>query len=680
MTNIDFDSYLNLVDENFYGKREDWITLDGNGQRGGTDVFYDEYYPKYKIGKAGNLNNGRLIDYYDAGIIHRDLDLNESIGYVNTTVHCECMEFSGFHNDPVDPDYGEPTDWEAYSSMGGSDFEVPIIFQAYNSVGEVLPSSGATGINGYFVPTDFGPSLANWIKALHGGYRYSDQIDLECVQEHTISCENETARYALTPSDVGGKSYVYEEDTQHYYFIYDREKLDRAAGYMFCASKRDFLTNTNMPIVSFCPKNFIMEIRVSSGPVWTDGTTATARPDSLPAFPSDTSSSNESLSTFISKIPQRVHDIEEYNRDYPGTNNYKAVLVVRSVWGLVYKRKEYDKFTAIQGGSAPYRPMPNIMFNFPLMFGTFGGSGNYVNYGFNQNVNTGANTYFTLPIFGTPSTGGTGGNVYVRPISTVYNTYYNFYDANTISYWLNHKGGTTALFSTTAYYPRDSTSVSDGREGNFLIGHSDNVPKLTTYVWKQKNVSDAIEYFVEQCHQGAAKYGLFFCDDYDSLTNKDTPKVWVDENMMCSTITLDRGGERRTWGDYTSGIDNMDQPQFWWVDSEGHTWNPETTFQTNGDDYPTMGSWDMIPLPVMPYPYPIYETANSYPNIAKWDTQLIGAFAGVKSLGSTVIPRTVTEIGYNAFAGTSLTEVTISENCEYSAESFPKNCEVKFYS
>ena len=709
----DYSSYMNLIDETIFGNRDEWITPDSFGQWGGTNAFFDEYYPKYKIGKPPGQSDGRFMDYHNAGTIGRavqDTVALDNAAYVNAAnVNFTPILFQGFHNEPLDREhYGEPTDYTAYTELCEHRGSVPIMFQTYPTTGVNFSSisHGLLGIDGtqiwpsdvfgeYEVPYPVSTAIARRIQAYQSNYRYSDPpIIAENDIKYLITCADDEARYALDyeadikdkvllpNGEYANKKYVFVESSKSYYYIKDVNKLAEDAGYIYMFNQYAHVTDSNRPIVSFCPKNFILEIRVVTSVVWTDGRTSTARPNALPGYPSGTSttSSGEPLSEFLSKIPTRLQAIAEYNQQYATGYDYKAQLTVTSVFCYVYSRKKdsQDVYTVVQGGSSPYKPMPNVLFDvvFSLHRCMFS-YGEFMNFGFNQHQFTDANTYFTLPLFGTPCSGDNGHKVYSYIPSDEWDRLGRKTIEEEISYWTNHSGVTTSLFSMYEYYyPK---SVSGGTSGSFFYTHAEDSIRLMTYIWKVVNDEHQIEVFTESCRNAAASYGLFFCDKYDDLTAKDTPKVWTDEKLMCGTITMD-GSVRETWGDYTSGIDNMDQPQFWWVDSEGHTWNPETTFQTNGDDYPTMGSWNMVPLPVMPYPYPIYETANSYPNMAKWDTQLIGAFAGVKSLGSTVIPRTVTEIGYNAFAGTSLTEVTISENCEYSAESFPKNCEVKFYS
>lgn len=58
---------------------------------------------------------------------------------------------------------------------------------------------------------------------------------------------------------------------------------------------------------------------------------------------------------------------------------------------------------------------------------------------------------------------------------------------------------------------------------------------------------------------------------------------------------------------------------------------------------------------------------------------LSGAFKDVVTLKQVTIPHSCQRIGPVAFAGTSLREVTIPADCEYSETSFPEGCEVHFY-
>ena len=56
-----------------------------------------------------------------------------------------------------------------------------------------------------------------------------------------------------------------------------------------------------------------------------------------------------------------------------------------------------------------------------------------------------------------------------------------------------------------------------------------------------------------------------------------------------------------------------------------------------------------------------------------------GAFANCVNLDTAHIPHSCESIGVTAFRNTALTSVTISEECVYSATSFPEGCEIEFY-
>ena len=56
-----------------------------------------------------------------------------------------------------------------------------------------------------------------------------------------------------------------------------------------------------------------------------------------------------------------------------------------------------------------------------------------------------------------------------------------------------------------------------------------------------------------------------------------------------------------------------------------------------------------------------------------------GAFENSEKLRKIVIPESVKKIGIKSFLGTALKSVKIASDCEYSATSFPEDCEIKFY-
>lgn len=69
---------------------------------------------------------------------------------------------------------------------------------------------------------------------------------------------------------------------------------------------------------------------------------------------------------------------------------------------------------------------------------------------------------------------------------------------------------------------------------------------------------------VEYIMKGAAAYGLFFCTEISTLGNsgRDADR-WVDNNMYLGVIRSDG----MTYGEYTHGLDNAEQPQYGWKSS-----------------------------------------------------------------------------------------------------------------
>ena len=79
-------------------------------------------------------------------------------------------------------------------------------------------------------------------------------------------------------------------------------------------------------------------------------------------------------------------------------------------------------------------------------------------------------------------------------------------------------------------------------------------------------------------------------------------------------------------------------------------------------------TWQINPLINDGYPYlkPIQDITK-------------GAFYGCCNLETAVIPETVRFIGNNAFLGTSVSEITVSEKCIISDTALPDSCIVKYY-
>ena len=76
---------------------------------------------------------------------------------------------------------------------------------------------------------------------------------------------------------------------------------------------------------------------------------------------------------------------------------------------------------------------------------------------------------------------------------------------------------------------------------------------------------------VDELYKGAAAYGVFFSDDYYNLANDTTnTSRYFDENMMLGV--LDENGVGH--GEYTKGLDNINNPVFQWSDSTQSAYNP----------------------------------------------------------------------------------------------------------
>lgn len=92
-----------------------------------------------------------------------------------------------------------------------------------------------------------------------------------------------------------------------------------------------------------------------------------------------------------------------------------------------------------------------------------------------------------------------------------------------------------------------------------------------------------------------------------------------------------------------------------------------------------------LPTPissVMSEPYPPFwwSVENGKLTLPNLPAPIVrGAFANCVSLDTAHIPHSCEEIGEYAFRNTALESVTISEECVYSATSFPEGCTVEFY-
>lgn len=98
-------------------------------------------------------------------------------------------------------------------------------------------------------------------------------------------------------------------------------------------------------------------------------------------------------------------------------------------------------------------------------------------------------------------------------------------------------------------------------KGNLHVDESGN--GANTYITLDLSVAENVEYIMK----GAAAYGLFFCKSIGSLgdSGRDSGvnERWIDDNMYCGVIRADG----MTYGEYTQGEGNKDNPVYGWKTS-----------------------------------------------------------------------------------------------------------------
>lgn len=688
------------VNENVYGLRENWTTPNSPQNWSETDSyridFFNEYYPKIKTGCPQGQTDGKLIDLLNAGTITRDTVIDSSPAWVYTYLeepHAIGYMWAPASEFTFDNLYEEGT-WvgdETHNNL------TPIMFQVFRHTDNTT-NSYLKGMDGWYAPAT-NPDLVEGVKRNQAKERFSPGVTVsEEEMADAIICADDTERFALTSAQVDPMyQEVYVQSTTNMYYVKDRDKLNSEAGYQFMYSINDFVGNNSSPVVNFCPKNFILETNITYGTVVVTGNSTSPqavkrivpRPDGL--FSSETLP----LADFTEElIQQRLDDIETFIDTYPETHGgadypHDIYLAVFGMHCKVYNRDHGDTFTHNQSGDNVNTPIFNVLFNGGLRLDTMSeDEPPLVRYVYNQPY-SGRWTYCNFPLLGDIG----GGTSYDINILANYSRISYWEDHPDFTWWSSHISYIPFLLGVNlrqSFYERVGDSWS---------GYGYRVVPVVMYIYTAGDVS----VIKEKAHEVTAQYGLFFCDKYDDIATKDTPRMWTDPDMMCGTFT-EQDGIRITRGNFTSGLDNMEQPQFFMVNSEGDTWDPDVTFRTN-NDYPQMTSWDLMefdepplpvndvpttanneypmfpywnitPIPVEPYPYPVFVTDNNYPDMYGWGLELIGAFAGLRNLNRTKIPLTTKSIGYNAYAGTSVKEVRIAEDCDYFDESFPPGCNI----
>lgn len=98
-------------------------------------------------------------------------------------------------------------------------------------------------------------------------------------------------------------------------------------------------------------------------------------------------------------------------------------------------------------------------------------------------------------------------------------------------------------------------------KGDLYVDENGN--GANTYITLDLSVAENVEYIMK----GAAAYGLFFCKSIGSLgdSGRDSGinERWIDSNMYCGVIRADG----MTYGEYTQGEGNKDNPVYGWKTS-----------------------------------------------------------------------------------------------------------------
>lgn len=103
---------------------------------------------------------------------------------------------------------------------------------------------------------------------------------------------------------------------------------------------------------------------------------------------------------------------------------------------------------------------------------------------------------------------------------------------------------------------------------------------------------------LEWLKRGAAAYGMFFCEEIDTLGNSgrdsgDTER-WIDPDMYCGVIAEDG----MTYGDYTQGADNADNRVYNWSSSTQTPFDPSNIPDTDNTKYnyeTHYPDWNLVP-------------------------------------------------------------------------------------
>ena len=131
------------------------------------------------------------------------------------------------------------------------------------------------------------------------------------------------------------------------------------------------------------------------------------------------------------------------------------------------------------------------------------------------------------------------------------------------------------VYGVGAYTPSTSTGATY-REVSYPVYMSHLVDRIDIVAgaWNSTILCPVIPItaeVIDELYKGAAAYGVFFSDDFYTLQTDTTNTArYFDNNMMLGI--LDKNGVGH--GEYTKGLDNINNPVFQWTDSTQSPYNP----------------------------------------------------------------------------------------------------------
>ncbi len=626
------------VNESVYGSKANWTDVSDGSQWGSYtgDGWLSEYYPHHKIGYAGtnigSSGQGTLGAYLKSGAMTRDDFIDSSPAWVYTSIMGDAIGWE------------QPTDgnWRNFSSSnyniigswtGAEGSLTPIMCEIKGSDTVYGGTAQAHNLQGYdsYYCTD--SDKTNDIFNVQAKFRFSPSPNPSSgdMASATIVA-NQTERYALTELEVN--DLVYQQDTTDMWRVKNASSLSTSSGYELLYSLCGFDAQGHKPLVSFCPKNIFLVPKIILNAFNVMDNDTKRIPTSIPTI---LTSQTVTLADITDEFLEQNFDTIEAWKNRVSSNT-TVHFVATKVSCDVYARTGHDRFQAVGN------------FGFLLNGGVnvFGGD-TIIDYRGHAGVCVGCRS-------DSASGGGT-----VNVMAT-YNKSSNYTD-NTALWWGSNASNIPLLLN-----------FGDGSDGDYLCWTSSGSNPAVRIVSQGIEITSTNSATLrDKICRMVAKYGLFFCDKA-SLIDLESPTMWADPHMHCGTYVVENG-KRVTYGDYTTGMDNINQPQFKMIEGiTGETWNATRTFSTE-DDYPQILSWNLQSFEE-PTPYCIFDTEGQYPQMPTWRKILIGAFALAENLTATFIPNSTKLIGYNAYRQSSITEADIANDCDYYEQSFPDECTV----